>query len=104
MQDRYFKIVLTLVAVLLAANLVQSFFTNANSVSPAELFLGTANAQSEVVHTRVPIRARNGYELQMLRGFTVKDLSSVVALGDGMTFVATNPEGFMVYQVLPINK
>lgn len=94
MQDRYLKIMLTLVAVLLAANLAQSLFTNDDAST--ELFVGNANARSSS-----STRYQENYKLTTLKGFTVNELTDVVALGDGKSFIVSNSTGFMVYQVLP---
>lgn len=100
MQDRFIKIMLTLVAVLLAANFVQSYLTS--PASPTELFIGNASAQTRTVHTNpVSQRLEEGYTVKAVKGFPVEDLKEVVPLGDGMSFIATNSKGFMVYQVLP---
>jgi len=91
MQDRFTKLLLVLVAGLLAANLVQS----QNSPS----FIGSAQAQSKSVVTPAPTETKD--TLRTLAGFPVEDMNEVVAVGDGRSFVVTNKKGFMVYQILP---
>lgn len=97
MQDRFVKIMLVVVAALLAGNLVQSMLSDA--ATPVPLFLSSAQAQTQ---TRNGVPAAQRYELKTLTGFPVKDLKSIVPVGDGRSFVASNTEGFMVYQVVPL--
>lgn len=95
MQDRFVKIMLVVVAALLAGNLVQSMVSN--SVPSVPSLLSSAQAQSRNNTQAIVDR----YEVKSLKGFSVKDLKSIVSVGDGRSFVASNPEGFMVYQVVP---
>lgn len=95
MQDRYIKIMLAVVAGLLAANLLQSMFSDSNASS--QLFLSAAQAQT----TQQPTPAAQNYAVRSLKGFTVEDLQDIVAVGDGRSFVVSNSKGFMVYQVVP---
>jgi hypothetical protein len=98
MQDRYIKFMLTLVAGLLAANLFALAFKS--SSSPAELFVSAAHAQDANVNTPAP--SSQNITVKALKGFMVQDLKDVVAVGDGKSFVVSNPKGFMVYQVGPL--
>lgn len=94
MQDRFIKIMLVVVAGLLAGNLVQSMVSNSAPSAPS--FVSSAHAQSR---TDAPVPVR--YEVKAIKGFPVKDMQNVVPVGDGRSFVASNSEGFMVYQVVP---
>lgn len=96
MQDRYTKIMLAVVAVLLAANLAQSVFSPDSSAS-GQLLLSGAQAQSN----RTPTPSVQNFSVRSLKGFQVEDLKEVVAVGDGQSFVVSNSKGFMVYQVVP---
>ncbi len=97
MQDRFVKIMLVVVAGLLAANLMQS--VSSNSAPSVPLFLNSAQAQAR--NTSQSTDDSRTYQLKTLTGFPVKDLKSIVSVGDGRSFVASNSEGFMVYQVVP---
>ncbi len=91
MQDRFVKIMLVVVAVLLAGNLLQSLFSSA---TPSLISSAQAQSRNNSSNTE-------RYEIKSLKGFTVKDLKSIVSVGDGRSFVASNSDGFMVYQVVP---
>lgn len=98
MQDRQIKVLLIIIAGLLAANLCQSMFKSQSS--PADVFVNAAQAQSNSSNRgqkALPPTVRS------LKGYTVEDLRNVVALGDGQSFVVSNTKGFMVYQVAPVN-
>lgn len=95
MQDRFVKTMLVVVAGLLAANLVQSFVSG--SAPSAPVFVSNAQAATNQNAAAVPVT----YQVKSLKGFTVEDLQSIVPVGDGRSFVASNSKGFMVYQVLP---
>lgn len=95
MQDRFLKILLIVVAGLLAANLVKT--SNSADVVPMPSFLSSAQAQ---VAAPVSEPSRK-YQVNSLKGFSVEDLQDIVAVGDGRSFVVSNSKGFMVYQVVP---
>jgi len=100
MQDRYTKIMLGVVAALLAANLVQSAFTN--SQNTPGVFLSSANAQNVQENARANATNRNvNYTVRNVKGYPVEGMTGVTPLGDGRSFIATNSKGFMVYQVVP---
>ncbi len=96
MQDRFIKIMLVVVAALLAGNLLQSMMS---STGPS--IISSAQAQPRNEAQALTESAATVYQLKVLSGFPVEDLKTVVPLGDGRSFVASNPKGFMVYQVLP---
>jgi hypothetical protein len=84
LQDRFVKVMLVIIAVLLALNLVK----------PAvSLFSSPAQAQ---VTRGVGTQAKR-FDVKAVRGYEVKSLQDVVVLGDGKSFVVSNPNGFMVY-------
>ncbi len=93
MQDRFVKIMLVVVACLLAANLLKPDAGGQAVVLPS--ILPTAHAQDNV-----PAPAQN-YQVKSIKGFSVEDLRDIVAVGDGRSFVVSNSAGFMVYQVVP---
>lgn len=93
MQDRFVKLMLVLIAGLLAANLMQPAGESHTISIPS--VLPSANAQVNAT-TETTGRSR----VSRLEGFSVEDLQSVVAVGDGRSFVVSNPKGFMVYQVV----
>lgn len=98
MQDRYIKLMLTLVAGLLAANLLHSL-SKSDVVLP-ELFVGSAQAQNTSTAVEVQgASAKPNNSVRSLQGYPVDGLKEVVSLGDGRTFVVSNTKGFMVYQV-----
>lgn len=99
MQDRVTKILLLVVAGLLAANLAQSLRKSA--APQADLFISAAQAQSRgSVRPEMPSLSAPP-TVTSVKGFTVQDLQNVVAVGDGKSFVVSNTKGFMVYQVGP---
>jgi hypothetical protein len=93
LQDRFGKIMLVLIAALLAANLLRS--GKSELVLPIE---STAQAQN-IVSSNTPVPQK--VAVKTLQGFTVADLKDVVSLGDGRTFIVSNTKGFMVYTVVP---
>lgn len=86
-QDRFIKMMLVLIAVLLALNLMRTNQTG--------LFSSPAQAQ---VIKGIGEQARR-YDVKAVRGFQVNGLQDVVVLGDGKTFVVSNQNGFMVYTI-----
>jgi hypothetical protein len=82
LQDRFVKLMLVVIAVLLAVNLVKP---------GTSLFTVPVNAQ-----TSDPARR---YDVAPVKGFQVAGLKDVVAVGDGRSFVVSKPDGFMVYQI-----
>ncbi|MCX7717067.1 MAG: hypothetical protein N2111_01520 [Candidatus Sumerlaeaceae bacterium] len=83
-QDRFVRVMLVVIAILLAMNLVShgtSFLA-----SPAQAQITRVNPGP-----RVDVKAIKGYE--------VAGLTNIVALGDGKSFVVSAPGKFMVYQV-----
>lgn len=92
MKDRTIKGLLITCAVLLAGNIIATFYPGKSSVS----VIPNAEAQSS---NRSNTQPRIVYNVKDLKGFSVSDLKEIVPLGDGKTFVVSNPNGFMVYQV-----
>ncbi len=89
LQDRFVKIMLVMIAVLLAANLLRP------ADRPFAPLESSAQAQSPST-----IASSNGINrVTAIGGFRVSDLKEVVAVGDGKSFVVTNPSGFQVYRV-----
>ena len=84
LQDRFAKIMLVVIAVLLALNLVK----------PTLSFFSTP-AQAQV--TRGVGSQAKRFDVRAVRGYEVKSLQDVVVMGDGKSFVVSNPNGFMVY-------
>lgn len=111
MQDRFIKIMLVVIAGLLLANLYKSGDTVGVVSMPS--LMESARAQSATANTlpaatsdvgTLPARGpsmNRDYKLLTLNGFPVEDMKDIVALGDGRSFIASNPKGFMVYQVVP---
>lgn len=101
MQDRFIKIMLAVIAALLAANLVssQSSSESANTELPLPSILSSAQAQSN--NRREQNTTPVTYKLNRVDGVSVEDIQDVVAVGDGRSFVVSNSKGFMVYQVTP---
>lgn len=91
MPDRVTKLLLLIVAGLLAANLVHNL---RQSPQPqGDLFISAAHAQNRDIPRPLPPT------VNAVKGYSVNDLRDVIALGDGKTFVVSNSKGFMVYQV-----
>lgn len=78
LQDRFVKIMLVVIAGLLAMNLVKP---------SASLVATPAMAQGSNV------------DVVSVKGYNVVGLKDVVSLGDGKSFVVSAPDKFMVYQV-----
>lgn len=74
--DNFFKVALTAIVVLLAANLFKS-----NLVADAQ-------AQNA-----------GGVQVVPINGFSVSGLQQAISLGDGKTFVVYTSDKFMVYQL-----
>ena len=83
MKDRFIRVVLVLVAVLLGLNLAKS---GVNLVSPAQA------ASSSTTPSIVDVQPVKGYE--------VVGLQNVVPVGDGRSFVVSAPGKIMDYQVI----
>ncbi len=95
LHDRFGKLMLVLIAALLAANLFRSN-GKAEFILPLE---STAQAQSSpIASNKVTPKV---LAVKSVQGFSVADLKDVVSLGDGKSFVVSNPKGFMVYTVEP---
>lgn len=92
LQDRFVKIMLVIIAVLLAANLLRP----AESRPPA-LFVSSAQAQQSGQYSTAAASA--SLSVTAIGGYRVSDLKEVVAVGDGQSFVVSNPNGFQVYRV-----
>jgi hypothetical protein len=86
LQDRFVRIMLVVIAVLLALNLASS--GRSFLASPAQAQTTTYRLNPG---PRVDVKAIKGYEVQ--------GLTDIVALGDGKSFVVAAPGKFMVYQV-----
>ena len=82
LQDRFARVMLVIIAVLLAINIIR----------PGDSVLATnAQARTTTSTGRADVRPLKGYE--------VTGLQDIVALGDGKSFVVSGPGKFMVYQV-----
>jgi hypothetical protein len=95
-KDRFGKTMLVVIAALLAANLFRS---KAELVLPLE-----SSAQAQNVVSSNPGNSASPPKKLLVRniqGFSVADVKEVVSLGDGKTFVVSNPNGFMVYTLEP---
>ena len=89
-HDRFTKTMLVVIAVLLGLNLL--FTAGDRIMAPFE-----SKAQAQVLKG-----AGDGarmYDVRAVRGFEVTALKEIISLGDGKTFVVSNPTGFMVYQM-----
>lgn len=84
LQDRFVKIMLVVIAVLLGANLLKPNGALLSSQAQAQVMKGVGEQAKR-------------YDVKAVRGYEVKSLQDVVALGDGKSFVVSNPNGFMVY-------
>ena len=100
MQDRFVKFMLVVVAALLAANLIQ--YNSSQPVMQLPAIVGSAQAQSQSrsAAAAAAAEAAKVYKVNRLEGYSVEDLKEVVSVGDGRSFVVSNPKGFMVYQVV----
>ena len=95
MQDRFVKIMLVAIAALLALNV---FHLRSQPDFQIPSIVGSAQAQTV---TPTPTTPQRPDIVRNLNGFPVEELKEVVALGDGRTFIVSNDQGFMVYQVNP---
>ena len=86
LRDRFVRIMLVIIAILLALNLVRPGANPVESVAGAQVVVGTGNSAQT-------------FDIKPVRGYQVTQLKEVVALGDGKSFVVSNPNGFMVYQL-----
>ncbi len=93
-QDRFVKVMLVLIAALLGLNLAVALGVRLPQ------FASTAQAQ---VTKGVGENART-IDVRPVRGYQVSSLKEVTVLSDGKTFVVSNPNGFMVYQVDNFNQ
>ena len=96
MQDRFVKVMLVIVAALLAVNLFRTQDAQVNLQLPS--LIGSAQAQSTRITTATDTTPTT-YQVRSIEGFPVENLKDVVSLGDGKSFVVSNTKGFMVYQV-----
>jgi hypothetical protein len=100
-RDRYLHGILTIIAILLLLNLFK----------PVDRPLATIESQAQAQATDnrtlvipTPIqRQANNLRISAVGGNQVSNLKDVVPLGDGRSFVVSNPGGFLVYQVEPID-
>jgi hypothetical protein len=90
-NSRFMRGGMAIIAILLLANLAVMIATGGNR--GIEL-ANVANAQS-----RSRVEEPRVSSVRSVQGFQVDDLKEVVSLGDGKTFVVSNPKGFMVYTV-----
>jgi hypothetical protein len=86
LQDRFVKIMLVVIAALLALNLLR----------PGTSVV-TTPATAQIINTTPP--ALPMLDIKPVRGYQVAGLKDVVAVGDGRSFVVSRSDGFMVYQV-----
>jgi predicted RNA-binding protein with TRAM domain len=100
-RDRYLHTILTIIAGLLLLNLIKP------TDRPLATVESTAHAQtdgSRVVLLPTPMERQAGnLRVSSVGGHSVMSLKDVVSLGDGRTFVVSNPNGFVVFQVEPVN-
>ena len=89
-HDRFTKITLVIIALLLGLNLLLA--TGGRISSPFE-----SKVQAQVMKGLG--EAARMYDVRPVRGFEVTSLKEIISLGDGKTFVVSNPNGFMVYQM-----
>src|SRR5688500_3347642 len=101
MQDRFTKIMLVVIAALLAANLFTTRGTDAGNSTEIALPNILISAQAQSSNRRNQEDTPVTYKVSRLEGFAVEDLQDVVSDGDGRSFVVSNSKGFMVYQVNP---
>lgn len=90
-QDRFTKVMLVIIAVLLAANFVRrepanSPFDWVATPAQAQLVRGTGEDQRRI-------------DVRPVRGYSVNQMKDIIVLGDNKSFIVSNPNGFMVYQV-----
>lgn len=95
LQDRFTKIMLVVIAVLLAANMMKS-------KSGATPLLFESAAQAQV--TKKTGDYTQTFDVKPVRGYEVTGLKQIIALGDGKTFVVAGPDKFMVYQIDNFNQ
>lgn len=98
LQDRFVKLMLVAIALLLAANLFRT-----RESGGALSLVSTAHAQN-MGNANPPAPVAKRYEMKRVDGLAVEDLKEVVSLGDGKTFVVSNSKGFMVYTVETTNR
>lgn len=92
LQDRFVKIMLVVIAALLALNLLR----------PGTTGLLSSPAQAQI--TKAVGDTTRRYDVKAVRGYQVTGLKDVVMLGDNKTFVVSNQNGFMVYQFDQFNQ
>ncbi|MCX7018034.1 MAG: hypothetical protein WCK47_06710 [bacterium] len=88
LQDRFVKIMLGVIAALLALNLMR----------PDSGFIASP-AQAQMVRIIQDNTPRT--DVKPIKGYQVVGLKDVVAVGDGKSFVVSAADKFMVYQVIP---
>lgn len=94
-QDRFVRVMLVVIAALLAANL----FKSGGSMNALDIASrGTAQVVKGVGDT-----ART-FDVKPVRGYKVAQLKDVVVLGDQKSFVVSNNDGFMVYSLDAFNQ
>lgn len=86
LQDRFVKIMLVIIAVLLALNLVR----------PGTSVMTTPATAQVITTTTLPPPT---LDVKPIKGFTVAGLKEIVAVGDGKSFIVSRADGFMVYRV-----
>jgi hypothetical protein len=91
-NNRYVRGMLAVVAALLVANLVMLAATRGKQGVTIESI-----AQAQMARN-TPVPQVNS-TVKPVKGYSVDDLKEVISLGDGKTFVVSNPKGFMVYRV-----
>jgi hypothetical protein len=105
-RDRFFHGILAVIAVLLLLNLFKPSDRPLMSVeTPAQAQVKTADTDARTLIVPTP-KERNASNLRVsaIGGNQVSNLKEIVSLGDGKTFVVSNPGGFLVYQVEPIDR
>ncbi len=81
--------ILIVIAILLVANLLVTLLSGSANHATLVTQVGAQNVG--------PLPMAN--KVQVVQGFSIANMKDVVSLGDGRTFVVSNANGFMVYQV-----
>ncbi len=83
--------ILIVIAILLIANLLVTLLAGSANHATLVTQVGAQNA--------APLPLPMANKVQVVQGFSIANMKDVVSLGDGRTFVVSNANGFMVYQV-----
>lgn len=103
LKDRFLRIMLVVIAVLLALNWLRpnSGMVATPGYAVTNSSSGSSNSSSSTSWPSTTSSSSTSlkYKLKEVGGYKVTDLKDVVVLGDGKSFVVSNTSGFMVYQV-----